>query len=380
MTCNRRDLRVHFRRGFTLIEVLIAVLVLSLGLLGLAAVFPAVIAQQRNAVDRTQGAIVAKVVEQTLEGGQFLVNFRGLRRDFWFSADTQLGCGGGFDLDPYLNGNPNSPAMNFLWQPTWAWGPSGHVVGSSYIGTGVISVGAGKYLDFDCIVQTPDVDSLSDNDKWDEPYFIPVTARLFPQPFTGEEPRYVWDFIARRTRVGGDSTGLELAVFIRRLDPRIRVPRGRTLSDVLTPGRVSGSEFRFPVAMDPATGLPSGDGVGVYSVPMTLPVIVRSVIAGGSLDELVLDGGASSGERDLWRRVVATPGQILVDNLGNVVNVVRVPEQRTGEPLRVVVDHVYAQAESDYSPGSNLPRGVQVEQILFTGQKPVRVFTFRADW
>jgi prepilin-type N-terminal cleavage/methylation domain-containing protein len=369
MNCNKRDLRVHFRRGFTLIEVLIAVLILSLGLLGLAAVFPAVIAQQRNAVDRTQGAIVAKVVEQTLESGQFLVNFRGLRRDFWFSAQNQLQCGNGFDLDPFN--------MSFLWEPSWSWGSGGHVAGANYFGTGIITVGAGKYLDFDCQVQTPDVDSQSDNDKWDEPYFIPVTARLFPQPYTGEQPRYVWDFIARRTRVGGDSTGLELAVFIRRLDPRIRVPRGRTLSDVLTPGRVSSSEFRFPVAMDPATGLPSGDGVGVYSVPMTLPVIVQS---SGSLDEIVLEPGASSGERDLWRRAVATPGQILVDNLGNVVNVVRVPEQRTGEPLRVVVDHVYAQAESDYSPGSNLPRGVQVEQILFTGQKPVRVFTFRADW
>ncbi len=377
MRYTRRDLRASVRRGFTLIEVLIAVLVLSLGLLGLAAVFPTMIAQQRNAVDRTQGAIVAKVVEQTLNEGQFLVNFRGLRRDFWFSADVQLGCGDGFDLDPYLNGNPTRPAMNFLWQPNWVWGPSGHVVGTNYIGTGEISVGAGRYLDFDCIVQTPDVDSFSDNDKWDEPYYIPVTARLFPQPFTGEEPRYVWDFVARRTRVGGDSTGLELAVFIRRLDPRIRVPRGRTLSDVLTPGRVSTSEFRFPVAMDPATGLPSGDGVGVYSVPMTLPVIVQS---SGSLDEIVLDPGASSGEQDLWRRIVATPGQILVDNLGNVVNVVRVPEQRMGEPLRVVVDHVYSMAEADFTPGSNQPRGVQVEQILFTGQKPVRVFTYRADW
>lgn len=369
MRYDQRGLRARLRRGFTLIEVLIAVLVLSLGLLGLAAVFPTVIAQQRDAVDRTQGAVVAQVVEQSLEGGQFLVNFRGLRRDFWFSAQSQLGCGDGFDLDPRN--------MSFLWEPTWAWGPGGHVAGANYVTTGVISVGAGKYLNFNCDPQTPDPDGSSDNDKWDEPYFVPVTARLFPQPFTGEQPRYVWDFIPRRTRVGADSTGLELAVFVRRIDPRIRVPRGKTLSDVLTPGRVSSSEFRFPVATDPATGLPSGDGVGVYSVPMTLPVVVQS---SGSLDEIVLGSSANGGQQDLWRRVVATPGQILVDNLGNVVNVVRVPEQRPGDPLRVVVDHLYSTAEADFSSGSNLPRGMQVEQILFTGQKPVRVFTYRASW
>ena len=43
------------RRAFSLIEGLIAVLVLGVGLLGLAAVFPVVITQQRDAVDVIQG-------------------------------------------------------------------------------------------------------------------------------------------------------------------------------------------------------------------------------------------------------------------------------------------------------------------------------------
>ncbi len=43
------------RSAFTLIEVLISVIVLAIGLVGLAAVFPAVITQQRNATDLSAG-------------------------------------------------------------------------------------------------------------------------------------------------------------------------------------------------------------------------------------------------------------------------------------------------------------------------------------
>lgn len=353
------------RRGFTLIEVLIAVLVLALGLLGLAAVFPAVIAQQRNAVDRTQGAVVAKVVEQTLDNAQFFVDFQGLRRDFWFSADSQLLCGQGFDLDP--------ENMSFLWEPTWGWGPAGHMNDQTallFVTQGTISVGLGKTIDLSC--SPPNPEPLDD-------YYIPVTARMYPAPYSGSDPQYVWDFVARRTRLAGESTGLELAVFIRRIDPRIRVPQGKTLSDVLTGNAVAISDARLPLGIDPVSQRPTGTGApangsGFYSVPLTLPVIV----SGESLDEIVLDPSAGASGQDLWEQAVASPGQILVDNLGNVLNVVRVPERRGGDPLRVQVDHRYAAGEADFGNGDE--RGVKVEQIVFTLNKPVRVFTYRANW
>lgn len=348
--------------GFTLIEVLIAVLVLSLGMLGLAAVFPVVIAQQRDAVDRTRGAVIGQTVEGVLKNADGLVAFDGLRRDFWFSAANALDCATGYDLSPQN--------MSFLWEPTWRWGPNTHMGpmmgGQSYQATGTIMVGMGRVLSLTCSATTP---SAQDQ------YEIPATSRLFPQPYTGEQPQYVWDIIPRRSRLGGDRTALELAVFVRRIDPGIRVPAGRTLSDVLTGNRVSAQERRLAVGMDPTTRLPTGDGRGSYSMPMTLPVLVRS----SDPSRVVLGGGTAQWQQDLWAATIARPGQILIDNLGNVLNVVGVPERGQSGELAVIVDRAYSASETDYVAGTD-PRGVKVEQILFTTQKPIRAFTIRPEW
>jgi hypothetical protein len=238
-------------------------------------------------------------------------------------------------------------------------------VNQSFGTTGALVVGTGRVLNLNCSASNP----LSQDE-----YVVPVTGRLFPQPYSGEQPQYVWDIVPRRVRLSGDRTALELAVFVRRVDAAIRVPRGKTLSDVLTGNGVSAQEARLPLGSDPTTRLPTGDGRGAYSIPIAVSVLVRSE----EPNRVVLRSGAAQWQQDLWQASVARPGQILVDNLGNVLQVVGVPERGTSGELSVLVDREYPAGETDFVAGD--ARGVKLEQVLFTAQKPVRVFTFRPQW
>ncbi|MEO0386082.1 MAG: prepilin-type N-terminal cleavage/methylation domain-containing protein [Pseudomonadota bacterium] len=58
----------RLRRAFSLVEILFAIVVLSLGLLGIAAVFPVVITQQQRAQDVVGGAVAATAARGALGG------------------------------------------------------------------------------------------------------------------------------------------------------------------------------------------------------------------------------------------------------------------------------------------------------------------------
>jgi Tfp pilus assembly protein PilV len=63
----RSSFRTRALAAFSLIEVLISVLVLALGLLGLGAMFPVIIRQQRQATDATLGTMAANAARLELE-------------------------------------------------------------------------------------------------------------------------------------------------------------------------------------------------------------------------------------------------------------------------------------------------------------------------
>src|SRR5690606_17226744 len=103
------------KRAFSLVEVLIAILVLGLGMLGLGAVFPAVISEQRRSFDSISGESVARQVEALLrdkENG--LVDLAPLRSPEFGTIDNAApGAGNDFGRPrPLL---PGSQGYNYSW-------------------------------------------------------------------------------------------------------------------------------------------------------------------------------------------------------------------------------------------------------------------------
>lgn len=245
---------VRGRGGFTLIEVLIGIIVLGLGLLGLASVFPAVVVQQKQAADAVQGDSTAKSVEALLRASpSFNRPFDGavdrLRINATFSAAVgptgltrwEIGTGGANESGA-LDMDQANGAL-FVAMP-----PGGRVT-----------------IDVDDAVNAlPSIQSA-------ESVELTQVARLFPQPkFRGADagtvrnkndgPQFVWDIAVRRDKgtsaildpLGSDA--MQIAIFVRRIDPGIR-------GDVNT---VFGGNGVVAVAQG-NDGAPTLNGRGQYS-------------------------------------------------------------------------------------------------------------------
>jgi prepilin-type N-terminal cleavage/methylation domain-containing protein len=232
-------------RAFTLIEVLIGIIVLALGLLGLAAIFPAVVVQQRSASDAVQGESVAKSAKSMLLGFDKLnapVNGWDAARDVPAVGRKTLGAA--------MVGTSDIPS----WELPFV-GTAGSAAFVSDSDTGQITIG--------------------DPTKPTTLVKIPARARLFPLPRRGsgsvsDEPRYVWDFAVRRIisrAEGGNRRAniddpLQVAIFVRRIDTGIRrgAPgdEGATLHDRFELS--AGGNFDYmPVVVD-SNGVPTFDG------------------------------------------------------------------------------------------------------------------------
>ncbi|MCA9288991.1 MAG: prepilin-type N-terminal cleavage/methylation domain-containing protein [Phycisphaerales bacterium] len=327
--------RAPGRAGFSLVEVLIAVFVLSLGILGLASIFPVVLREQRLAVEATEGQIAVGSV-QSLLASNLDLNEPGQDKG-WGILQDDASPSGGWSGDG-------------TWQVPGYLGGSGEPTFASRMGVNAFS---GE------LVFLSKNSSGPNNDPRGDDVAIPLSARLSPGAFLrGADPRVDWVLAARRVLTQRDASSrlvptdrddLEIAIFLRPVDRAIQVPRrerrdqaawgalGRmlNLSDVILAAEIVAqggkSELR---AQEPRVavgvsqqGVPTGDGRGVYAIPFVAVLEDYQFDAGGltigtadDRNRLDLDYQASS----LEARLLGQIGQKIVDGRGNIYTVVGV--------------------------------------------------------
>ncbi len=344
---------VRASRSFTLLEVMISILILALALLGLGAVIPAVLRTQKLATDAAQGVTVASGVQTYLASRTDLNRLTGagnrmgwgvlLLEPNWSPAPAPIG--------------PGPAADSYLWEE---WETTSTGVGWLNPATGEI---------------------VLEQNAGDPPVIIGVGDRLWPaRHASGINPEYVFDLITRRVNVGqGQPHKLQVAIFVRRIDANIPVPRAPsatayqwTLYDVLTgtvpfgkPPLPPGSR-RLPVAVDQATGLPTFNGLGDYANHLTLDVMPHDP---SKPDRLTLIAtGATPEELMLARQV----GQKWVDNLGNVYTVIGADENDPSGNTIFIEPPVPAWVPD---PGAAAIEN-QLREVAFTPHVPAYVSVF----
>ena len=322
----RRHARSHVG-GFSLIEVLIAVLVLAVGLLGLGAVFPAVIAQQRAATESGETTRAVRFAElQLLESG--LVDI-----------DQMI-------VDDSIPQTVNTTGMEDYYR----WVP--------------LSAAQGEWTTFDAqtgLLQLPFDGANSNANISRTRRQIPVRARLYPELFSNSPPRFVWDAMTHRNRA---TDNVEVAIFVRRINGSIRVPDGWTLSNLLVGLSPTGDVVDpvLPVVLDEDNPdrLVRPDGTDdIYAEPKGLRIEVEEPADRRDQDSAIMRVRTAANAIDdaLALRYFFKPGQLFVDDFGVVRRVVEVDKAQR----EITVDPPFRGIE------------LEAESVLYTPDIPVRI-------
>lgn len=313
-------------RAFTLVEVLMAVFILALGLLGIGALFPAVIRLQRAGADATFGTLTVQSAQAYISGHSFLP------RGFWESwardANSTLGVDGSTGLG--------------VWQPvavdtTGGWA----VLGQDDPGT----------------------------PGFDDRVYLPLADRLYPgDAARASEPLVVWDMAVRR--LSGGSGAVQVAVFARRIDPKIRLARGASLYRAFTDVNLAPADRRWPVSED-SQGQATLDGAFGSGARYSLPFVANVRLEDPKVRDTLTITGAPGRQTAAVFAQVSQSGQIVVDNYGNVYTV-QGADTRTGA-------NRFAFRVSPSIPESVSAYPVRPTQIVMTPQAPAAVSVFTVN-
>lgn len=286
-------------RGFTLIEVLLGVLILGLGLLGLASVFPLVVKQQRAAQDTVLGVAAASGAEAVLRGHSVLNDPSGLKGWASFSKDLHAAARG-------------NVGFKSLWEDVLeAKTEKLRIYGTvDKIGSKVGEPGSFRLLGSTGSSLNPEV-------------VIYTSDRLLPQG-PGVTPQYVWDAVPilaspAVSALAPEFSPLRVAVFIRRIDPGIRIPANSTLTEEISSGNA------IAVAVD-NDGYPTFSGQGKYAVPIVAePLQAHQRYGINTAPYTVIEFNAS---RPAVLVALRQVGQQIIDTDGNIYQVVAIPDEK----------------------------------------------------
>lgn len=323
--------------AFSLVEVLVAVLVLALGLLGLGAVFPMVVRQQRIATETTLGLSATEAVKQILVNND---NFRPGGRG-WAAIRYHVTSG---------------PGKSGRWVAL------------------PLDPDTGAYV----LRAAP-----SDTNQTD--IVLPLSQRLYPLPFSTEsQPRFVWDIAARVTDPFDPRSPMIVAVSLRNIDPGIRPALYQNAQGDMVPysltttlvGGLSPRDRRNPISVD-RDGRPTLDGSTTRGATYSLPVVVE--ITGPGVDpdrgELFVEDVLSPDTTlDVASRLLAVPGQRFLDRQGNVYAVTGARNIGGGKQIiRFTPDIVATDAngdgrfdDTDLNPVVFFPQATSIDPLLFT--------------